>query len=128
MAVSISLTGQITISDGVLGTISLQKQLSILMPGFVFSEAQTLPIGTGPTTISLPISPAQFLYIKNLHAANFITVTWTPTGGASNTVLVLQPGSSIIFSEAAPVPSSGITALSLQANVPNTPVEFILGG
>jgi len=128
MAVSISLTGQMVVSDGVLGTTSLQKQLSVIMPGFAFSEAQYLSIGTASTSISLPISPVQFVYIKNLHTVNVITVTWTPNAGASNPVIALQPGSLIILSEALNTPSSGITALSLQANLPNTPVEFLLGG
>jgi hypothetical protein len=128
VAITVTLQGQIIISDGTTGVVSLQKQLSLVMPGVVFSQAQTLPVGIGATTISLPISPVQFLYLKNLHAANVVTVTWTPSGGASNVVVVLQPGSMIMFTEANPVPGSGITALSLQANVGNTPVEFIVGG
>lgn len=128
MAISISLTGQIVVSDGTTGAISLQKQLSLTMPGVVFSQAQTVPVGLGATPISLPIALVQFAYIKNLHAANTVSVTWTPANGASNPVITLQPGSAIILLEAAPLPSSGISAISLSSNVANTPVEYILGG
>jgi len=128
MAVTISLVGQITATDGTSGAVSLQKQLSLMMPGIIFSQAQSVPIGTSATAISLPIPLVQFVYVKNLHASNTVTVSWTPSGGASNPVIVLQPGSVIILLEANPVPGSGITALSLQASVANTPVEYILGG
>lgn len=126
--ISISLTGQIVISDGTTGTVSLQKQLSLVMSGITFSQAQTVPVSTTITGITLPIALVQFAYIKNLHAANTVDVHWAPTGQGSTTIITLQPGSAIILSEGSSVPTSGITSISLQANVANTPVEYILGG
>jgi hypothetical protein len=67
-----------------------------------------------------------FVYIKNNHATNTVTVTWTPNGGASAVVQTLEPGSALILSQA--VTAAGITALSLQASGASTPVEYILVG
>jgi hypothetical protein len=128
MSVSVSLTGSIKASDSVSGTIALSKVLTALSTAATsFSEAQSLSIGAAPTAITLPVSPATFLYIKNLHATQTITVTWTPNGGASNVVLTLQPGAYISFGEVVQG-LSGITALSVQASGASTPIEYVLGG
>lgn len=122
------MTGSIKASDSVSGTIALSKVLTALTtPGLTFSEAQSLSIPNSPTSISLPVSPTTFLYIKNLHATQTLTVTWTPNGGASNIVLTLQPGSWIAFGEAV-LGTSGITALSVQGSGAATLIEYVLGG
>jgi hypothetical protein len=128
MSVSVSLTGSIKASDSVSGTIALSKVLTALSTiATSFSEAQSLSIGTSPTSVTLPISPCTFAYIKNLHATQTVTVTWTPNGGASNVVLTLQPGAYISFGETVQA-LSGITALSVQASGASTPIEYVLGG
>lgn len=127
MSISISLTGQIAVSDGTTGAVSLQKQVSAAMIiGSFFSEAQGLTVGTAVTNLTLPGTPVQFLYIKNLHAVQTVIVTWTPLGGASNVVTVLEPGAVIILVETNP--GAGLSAVSLQASGASTPVEFLIGG
>jgi hypothetical protein len=127
MAVSLSINGNITVSDSTSGIIALQKLLSgLTTTGTVFSEAQFLSIGTSPVAIALPISPIQFLYVKNLHATNTVTVTWTPTSGASATIQTLEPGSAILFCQN--VVGAGITALTVVASGTNTQIEYIIGG
>jgi hypothetical protein len=78
------------------------------------------------TALTLPVNAYQ-VYIKNLAApgGSIVTVKWTPTGGASATVLALQPGSCIIFWEV--TNAGGITALLVNASLANTPIEYFIG-
>lgn len=127
MSVSLTTVGFIQATDSVTGSIAFKKLLSSLVTtGTVFSEAQNASVGNVLTAITLPVSPVQFLYLKNLHATQTITVTWTPTGGVSAIVQTLQPGSYLILGEAAV--GGGITALSLQGSGAGTTYEMILGG
>jgi hypothetical protein len=127
MSVSLSLVGNINVADSTTGIIALQKQLtSLTTTGSVFGEAQSVSIGTSPVAIALPITPIQFLYIKNLHATNTVTVTWTPLSGTSATIQILEPGSAIIFCQA--IAGAGISALTVVASGTTTQIEYILGG
>jgi hypothetical protein len=127
MAITLSFAGQLNVTDSVSGTVALSKQLTNLSTaGTAFSEAQTLSVGTGGTTVSLPISPTNFLYVKNLHATNTLLVTWTPASGTSAQIVTLQPGAFIAFSE--PTGAAGITALTLTGSASATLVEYVLGG
>ena len=127
MSITITPTGYFSITDTTVGTLPFKKVFSVGLTGAsAFSETQSGFVGTTPTSQVLPISPTQFLYIKNLHATQTLAVTWTPTGGASNIVMTLQPQSAIFFLEAAA--GGGITALSLTGSGAATTYEMILGG
>jgi hypothetical protein len=72
-------------------------------------------------TFTLPQSPAQAVYLRNLTAVGgaSMAVTWTPQGGASVKTLDLVPQAAILFLE--PVAGNGvggITALSVAALSP----------
>ena len=128
MSVSVTLSGSIKATDSVSGTIALSKVLTALVtPGTVFSEASGATVGTSPTALTIPVSPVTFLYIKNTHATQTLTVTWTPNGGASNAVITLQPGSFIAFGESV-LGLSGITALTVVGSGASTSYEFVFGG
>lgn len=126
MAITTSLKGTVTIVDSSVGTVSYSKNVSITFVGTVGTTGQNVLIGVAPVTIPLPVSPTQFVYIKNLHASQTVTVTWTPNGGASNVVATIEPGSALLLLEAAA--GGGITALSLVASGASTPVEYVLVG
>jgi hypothetical protein len=103
MSISATLYGNIQLTDSTTNAKVFTKSLlSLLMIGSSFSETNQGSIGTSPTSIALPVSPTQFVYVKNLHATQTLTVTWTPTGGTSAVVQTLQPGSVIIFIECLP--------------------------
>lgn len=127
MSVISSATGNVTLSDNVSGSTTFSKVLNSVVTGDLSSFAQSLPVGTSATTLSIPNSLAQFVYIKNLSsiAANTVTVTWTPGGGSSATVITLDPGGVLILAENG---VSGISAMSILATAVNTPVEFLLVG
>jgi hypothetical protein len=128
MAVTASVTGTIKITDNLTGSTSLSKVLNNAYTGTVENYGQSVLIGTSPVTIALPVSPAQFLYVKNLSTTlgNTITITWTPTSGSSNIVVILDPGALLIFSEV--TTTNGISALSIVASLAATPIEYILCG
>lgn len=127
MSVTATLTGNITITDNVATTGSLSKVLTALMNTGTTSEfVQSLILTAGANPITLPISPVQFLYIKNIHASNTVIVTWTPLGGAPTVILTLEPGACIIYAE--PIVGGGITSLSLNASGTPTQIEMILAG
>lgn len=126
MTVTATTSGTQTLLDSTANTTSLTKQLSASFVGSASTIAQQVNIGTGATPIALPVAQTNYVYIKNLSGAATVTVTWTPQGGASNPVITLQPGGYIEFVE--PVTGSGISALSLIASAPATPVEYWLLG
>src|ERR1700752_3361982 len=127
MSVTATINGSITLVDSVTSTSQLSKILTALATTGTVSEfVQAQNLASGANSITLPISPIQFLYLKNTHATNTVIVTWTPNGGASNVVLTLQPGAAILFTETNA--TSGITALSLNASGSNTTIEMILAG
>jgi hypothetical protein len=125
MSLSVSLNGNIQVTDSTSNAVASQKRLaSLSVTGKNLSEAQSQLIGTSPVTIALPASPANFLYIKNLDTVNTVTVTWTRNGGSSASVIVFNPGGWAIVG--CPGTGTGLTALSVVASSSNTPIEYIL--
>jgi hypothetical protein len=127
MTISAGLLGSLQISDGATGTSPLVKQLiALVTTGSSYTESNSVSLPASITSITLPISPVTFLYIKNLHAVNTVLVTWTPAGGSTASILTLAPGGFICFGEIAAL--NGISALSLTASGSATPVEYVLAG
>lgn len=79
--------------------------------------------------IGLTKNPATCVYIKNIDVAKTITVIWTPNGGASNSVILLNPGDQIIL-WCSPIGATtpGITDLKLNASAFPCLCEFFIGG
>lgn len=131
MAINIQLFGSIQIADSAQGSSPLVKQFANLaVQGSTFTETNQQIIGTSPVSLTLPISPAVFVYIKNLSPSATVTVTWTPNGGSSAVIQTLNS-----VGTGSPVTSSfmisagvGVSALSVSASAVNTPIEYILGG
>lgn len=88
----------------------------------------TVPVSntTGTTwTPTLPMTPLQFVYVRNLFSsAGNLTPTWTPTGGSSAALPALAPGAAILLLEPSVISGGGITALSFSASAPGTIVEL----
>ena len=127
MSVTATLSGAITVVDSSSGAQPFTKQLSNLaFIGNVSDIASSALIGTSPTTITLPVSPTQFVYIKNLSAAQTVTVSWTPTSGVLAVVQTLEAGGALLAVNIST--GAGITTLSATAGIANTPIEYILLG
>lgn len=129
MSVTASITGNITLTDSVTGTVPLSKALANLSFTGISSEfSQSFMVGTSPTDIDIPTTYTQFVYLKNVAPSNTVTVTWTPSGGSSAAVATLQAGSAIILCGSNTSTASGITDLSITASANNTPIEFVMAG
>jgi hypothetical protein len=88
-----------------------------------------ISLAAGANVISLPKSPATFVYLKNNDAAKTIQVNWTQNGGAGVNVVVLNPGDIIaLAANPAGATTPGITALSLTPSAANALLEMFLGG
>lgn len=98
----------------------------LTLGGTAGQYTQSLNIGVGVTTLSLPVSPIVNIYLKNLHATQTVTITATPNGGSSAVLGTLGPGEVFLWWGLAQ--ARGYTAMSLQASGANTPVEMFLGG
>lgn len=86
---------------------------------------------TGATTQNIPAGITDVLqwYIKNTHATAIITITATPTGGASAIIGKLGPGE-VKVPCWAPAAGSGLgfTAISLQSDTAGATFEQFIGG
>lgn len=126
MSILLSTAGTIQVTDPNTGTLTVSKTISQEFTGSVTAQGEAVKFGTSPTSLALPISPTQFVYIANLHATNTVTVTWTPTGGGSNVVATVQPQGILLLGESNT--TSGVTAISITASSNNTPVDYLLAG
>ncbi len=107
----------------VIDSTSNQPVLNLVFGPFVLSATAYSLDGyfqaqTTATTVSLPAATVYDFLIIN-QGANNVTVTFTPTSGTAETI-VLQPGGMVSSAQLAEV-SGGITALSLQATTAATP-------
>ena len=80
-------------------------------------------LDTNPHAQTLPGATVYLLYLRNVDPKANITVTWTPTGGASVVTHVLAPNAVILVSDN-PGGAGGITALSLQSDTANASYEI----
>ena len=81
--------------------------------------------GTTPTVVALPAATVWSVYVRNRHASNTLTVTFTPTGGSAQTC-VLVPGGVFLYHQPSEG-AGGITALSLTGSGANTGAELYIG-
>lgn len=132
MSMTVSLQGMITLTDNLTGSVQMQKQLNLPITGTVDVQSNGYMVNTTSSNLPVPVSPATFVYIRNLSTTATVTVTWTPNTAISATVIVLQPGAvanngSYILFEGTNS-SSGITAVSVIASLNLTPIEFLILG
>jgi hypothetical protein len=125
MSVTAQTQGQLTLTDSAASTTQLSKILTGTFTGTESSVGQSVLIGTSSFPIALPTNPIHKLYIKNLSGVATVTVTWTPTGGSTATILTLQPSDYIDLVSSG---ASGISLLSVVASAVSTPIEFWLLG
>jgi hypothetical protein len=92
------------------------------------SDFAQVPVGGLTVNLAAIAGTAFFVYVRNL-GANNITVTYTPTGGASTSIVLLPAGSNsggiFIYALTAET-AGGITALSFTAATATTPVEYFV--
>jgi hypothetical protein len=133
MSVVITETGavQVDLSNAVISFVDpantqapIYKRIPELITNMNAATFGQASLAASLTPVTLPASPTQLLYAKHLGVAGTITFTWTPVGSGSVQIMVIQPGGMLFFYN----PANGITALSVQASLPNTPVDYVLAG
>jgi hypothetical protein len=129
----------ITAANGASGTETKQNSSPILI-GVPYTRTTAITAGTSlPSSNStltyvadLGVTPAQVVYLRNKAVAGsgqVASITWTPQGGTSASVLDLQPQAALCFLEpAAGVSQGGISALTITVNAVQTPVETFFAG
>lgn len=135
MSVYASVTGNAAVYDA---TTKYGPNVALTLVNTAGMTAYESLIGesitTSPTSITFPygVTHANFVYVRNTGPAS-LTVTWTPSGGASNPVVTLTssgvsgtPGGCILFME--PNLTLGVTALSLQAITNTTTCDIVIAG
>jgi hypothetical protein len=101
----------------------------ITLGATVIAYDRYFQVGTTATTFNLPGTTAWFLYVRNL-GTNVVTVTYTPTGGAAQSIDVCpvtngQGGVFLYFNTVET--GKGITAVTLTAASATTPCEVAAG-
>lgn len=90
----------------------------------------TVPVSntTGTSwTPTLPDTPIQAFYLRNVSSTGNVTATITPSGGSGAAHPALPPNGAQIYLAPVAVSGGGITAVSLVASVPGVTVEGIWG-
>jgi hypothetical protein len=127
MSLTVSVLGQISLTDNLAGSVQMLKALTPSFVGTSGEFAQSVLIGTSPVAINVPLGLAGFVYVKNVATGGgstpTVTVSWYPNGGISAIIGTLPPGGLVIFSASS---TDAITSLTLTASAANTPVEYIL--
>jgi len=120
-----TITSTITAKDSNPFNKPFVKSISLNFVGTVVQYNNGLQIPTStPTSLILPVSPANIVYIRNIGKTN-VTITWTPSGGSSNVVINLVPQAFIIMSES--TTGQGVTAISAVATTSQSTIEYVLG-
>jgi hypothetical protein len=85
-------------------------------------------VDTNEATISLPFTQIRQFQLKNTHASAKITVKWTPTTGASATILILGPGDVVAFWHSVTGATYGFSQLKLTSDTAAATYSLYLGG
>jgi hypothetical protein len=126
VSITVSLTGVVSITDNQVGSVAQNVPVLVSFTGSVYEYYPAFTAATGGAAVTLPISPVQFVYLKNTSTTIAVNVTWTKNGGASAGVVTLDPGAGIVLCENGA--SNGITALTLTAASSTVPVQMVLAG
>lgn len=121
MANTISVTGSISLVNASGVSQASYAFQPLTATANAYTEA-LYTVGTATSTVTLPTATITSALVYNGNASNTLTVNWTPAGGSTETVVVLQPLSQINFIGGA------ITAMTLVANGASTNATVIVGG
>lgn len=131
MSANVNINYSFTIQavDSVANVAVYNRAISnFLLTAAAWTSSDFLQVPTAGVAITLPSSPVYFVYVRNL-GTNNITLSYTPTGGSSTSLILAANGSGIggIFLYGLSVESAGgITALSLEATTAVTPAEYFV--
>jgi len=128
MAINVvdAITGSLTVTDNLSGSIAQVLALSQSYAGSVSAYEPNFSVSTGGSAVTFPIAALQFVYVKNLSLTATIAVAWTKNGGGSVAVITLDPGAFIMFCENST--ANGITAMTLTSSAGTIAAQLVLAG
>jgi hypothetical protein len=124
---SVLLSATLSVTDTTLSPSSTIVTRNLNNPTLVATVSFYDPFfqaAAGGSAVTLPAATVWVVYVKNLDAAQNLTVTFTPAGGAAETLLLVPGGIFLYFqpSEA----TGGITALTLTAGAGTINTEVLV--
>jgi hypothetical protein len=127
-----SLSATIIATEDTTGNVPINRGLGNLSFDSIFAEFTAYQnLSNGDNVITLPNSPAYQVYVKNNGSVGNIIVKFTPQGGAQQVSPSLGPGEIFLLWQAnssLAAALAGITALTVNANQANIPIEYFIGG
>ena len=125
---SVVLSATVTVTDTTLSPsptiISRSLNNPTLLPTATFYDA-FFQATVGGVAVSLPAATSFFAYVKNLSAANNLTVAWTAVGAAGSSTMLLLPGGVFIYALQAET-GGGFTAMTLTGVGATVPCDIVI--
>ncbi len=122
---NITLSGPINVVD-INSNLVTTKPLSGLTAAVTDYSSGSVAFSASAVTIPLPLSPTNFIYLRNNGTA-VAAVSWVPQGGAGAVVQNLGTSSAICTIQVGQGGTTGITALTASCAAACT-IEYFLGG
>lgn len=123
---NITLNGPINITDSTSGNLITTKALTGLTCAVLDYSIGSIAFSAAATAITLPVSPTNFIYLRNDGTA-VAAVSWIPQGGAGAVVQNLGTSSAIMVVQVGQGGTTGITGVTVSCAAACT-IEYLLGG
>jgi hypothetical protein len=122
---NIVLNGPIQVFDLNNNLITTKSITGVTVPVSDYASG-TLAVSAAAAAITLPVSPTNFMYLRNDGTAVAV-VSWIPQGGSGVIVQNLGVSSTMSVAQVGQGGSTGITALTVSCAAATT-VEYFLAG
>jgi len=122
---NIVLNGPIQVFDLNNNLITTKTITGVTVPVSDYASG-TLAVSAAAAAITLPVSPTNFMYLRNDGTAVAV-VSWIPQGGSGVIVQNLGVSSTMSVAQVGQGGSTGITALTVSCAAATT-VEYFLAG
>lgn len=122
---NITLSGPISVYD-LNSNLVTTKPLSGLTAAVTDYSSGSLSFSAAAAALPLPLSPTNFIYVRNLGTAT-AAVSWVPQGGSGAIVQNIGTSSFIMVGQVGQTGTTGVTAITASCAAACT-IEYLLGG
>lgn len=122
---NIQLLGPIQVFD-TNNNLVTTKSLTGLTVAVTDYVSGSLAFSAAATAIPLPVSPTNFVYLRNLGTTTAV-VSWVPQGGAGAIVQTLGISSAAVVMQVGQTGATGVTAVTASCAAAMT-IEYFLAG
>jgi|SRR5579884_591979 hypothetical protein len=121
--INVSLSGTISSLDTAANSTIMSRALSLLFGATTLFFEPFFQAASGGSTVNLPAATVRVVMVINKSASANLTVSYTPSGGGSTSIL-LEPGEMFLYFQTGTA-AGGITALSVTAASGTIPAEVL---